>query len=121
VIDAVTLGGVSTDHDVYFERVVPHAGFTVAHGREVVAAIGATIDEVLNAGTAIGAAFVQDTDEAGLLKNYMEWFFRIPSPDPDALLTSSVLEPMQLVVDQGVAGAQNTIVDELRALGGSPN
>ena len=103
VIDAMVLGGVSTDNQVYFERVIPHSTFTRAHADAVVAAIGSTIDTVINDGHALGASFAQDTDQAGLLHNFMRFTVGIVAGSTGGLITTTVELDMQHVVDGGVA------------------
>ena len=67
VVDAMVLGAVSLNHDVYFERVVAYTAFVAKGAHAIIDPIGAAIDTVINAGTAIGAAFVQETTAGGTL------------------------------------------------------
>src|SRR5207244_2684715 len=67
VVDAMVLGAVSLDHDVYFERVVAYTAFLAKGAHAIIDPIGAAIDTVITSGTAIGAAFVQETTAGGTL------------------------------------------------------
>ena len=119
VIDAMTLGGITLDHEIYFERVVPYKSFLDQGGTSIVDAIGVTIDNVINAGSAIGAAFEQDTDASGLLKNFMSFTISVTSSVTGSELTNTVLIPMQTVVDGELPGVQSILTDATQTLADS--
>src|SRR5712691_8156455 len=87
VVDAMVLSGVTTDNKVYFERVVVYRPNPSPGYRTIVNGIGDVIDTVINSGEAIAAAFVQDTDAAGLIKNFMEFTVAVPDADGNLTLT----------------------------------
>lgn len=116
VVDAMVLGGLTVDHDVYFERVVNYASFKSQGGKTIVDAIGVTIDNVLNTGNAIGAAFEQDTDASGLLKNYMAFTISVPNTAAGTEITDTILIPMQTVVDGDLPGVTSILTDAGAAL-----
>lgn len=116
VVDAMVLGGVTIDHDVYFERVVNYSSFKSQGGKTIVDAIGVTIDNVISTGNAIGAAFEQDTDAAGLLKNFMSFTITVPNTAAGTEITDAVLIPMQTVVDGELPGVTSILTDAAAAL-----
>ena len=121
VVDAMVVGGASDANDVYFERVVPREHFLAVGAHAIIDPIGATIDSQIASGTAIGAAFVQDTSPGGLLTNYIEFTILIATSDEGGQITDSVTIAMQTVVDQGPGGVQaiiQNIADRLRGATG---
>ena len=121
VVDAMIVAGASAGHDVYFERVVPYTAFVNKGAHAIIDPIGATIDTLIDSGTAIAAAFVQDTDAAGLLVNYMEFTVLVATTDEGGDVTDTVLVSMQGIVDQGAGGVEvivQNIANRLRAAAG---
>ena len=121
VIDAMVIGGASDANDVYFERVVPYQNFINSNAHAFIDPIGATIDSQLASGTAIGAAFTQDTSPSGLLTNYMEFTVLVATSDEGGQITDTVTIAMQTIWDQGPGGVQaiiQNVADHLRGVVG---
>ena len=121
VVDAMILGAVSLDHDVYFERVVPYKAFLDKGAHAAIDPIGAAIDTVITSGTAIGAAFVQETTAGGTLTNYIEFTIEIATTDEGGQITDTVTVSVQSIVDQGAAGIEvvvQNIANRLQAAAG---
>src|SRR5262249_12024080 len=109
VVDAYVLGGASDVYDIYFERVVNYQHFLSVGAHAIIDPIGVTIDDQISSGTAIGAAFTQDTSAGGLLTNYMEFTVLLATSDEGGQVTDTVTIAMQTVVDQGPGGVQAII------------
>lgn len=107
----MVLGAITIDHDIYFERVVNYASFKAQGGQTIVDAIGVTIDNVVSSGNAVGAAFEQDTDASGLLKNFMAFTITVPNTPAGTEITDTVLIPMQTVVDGELPGVTSLLTD----------
>ena len=83
--------------------------------------IGAAIDTVITSGTAIGAAFVQETTAGGTLTNYIEFTIEIATTDEGGQITDTVTVSVQSIVDQGAAGIEvvvQNIANRLQAAAG---
>ena len=109
MVDAYVLGGATDANDIYFERVVAYSSFLAQGAHAIIDPIGVTIDDQISSGTAIGAAFTQDTSPSGLLTNYMEFTISIGTSPEGGDITDTVTIAMQTVVDQGPGGVQAII------------
>src|SRR5438132_6782220 len=121
VVDAMVLGAVSLDHDVYFERVVAYTAFLAKGAHAIIDPIGAAIDTVITSGTAIGAAFTQDVGPSGLLVNNVDFTVLVATTDEGGEITDTVTVSVQSIVDQGAAGIEvvvQNIANRLQAAAG---
>lgn len=121
VIDAMVLGAVSLAHDVYFERVVAYTAFLAKGAHAIIDPIGDAIDTPITAGTALGAAFSQDTGPNGLLVNNVDFIVLVATTDEGGEITDTVTVSVQSIVDQGAAGIEvviQNIANRLQAAAG---
>jgi hypothetical protein len=121
VIDAMVIGAVTDGHDVYFERVMAYSAFLANGAHSNIDPIGAAIDTVIDSGTAIGAAFSQDTGPSGLLVNNMDFTILIATTAEGGEITDTVTVSVQSIFDQGAAGIEvviQNIANRLRAATG---
>jgi hypothetical protein len=121
VVDAMQLGAISTDNEVYFERVVAYTTFLNQGAHPIIDPIGEAIDAVLNSGTAIAATFSQDSGPSGLLTNYIDFTILVATTDEGGDITDTVTVSVQSIVEQGAAGIEvvvQNIANRLRAAAG---
>lgn len=82
VEDVEEIGAETTRHGVFFLRYVPYQNFADASALVLVAPIGYAIDSALDLPEVVGAQFVQEVDDSGLLTNAMEFTVQWIDPDP---------------------------------------
>jgi hypothetical protein len=117
----MVLGAATLTNDVYFERVVAYSAFLAQGAHAIIDPIGAAIDTVIDSGTAIGAAFSQDTGPSGLLVNNMDFTVLVATTDEGGEITDTVTVSVQSIHDQGAAGIEvvvQNIANRLRAASG---
>lgn len=99
--DVEEITAVTTRHGVYFVRYVPYTSFTQSGWLPLVATIGFAIDSALDLDGIDAAVFLQDLDEAGLIKNLIEFTVSIPPPSAEqpGPFSTTVTVPIQTIAD----------------------
>jgi hypothetical protein len=101
VLDAEIIGVSTSPHNVYFEVPMSYDGWLRDGADVAVSGIAESIEALLDAGTVLGAAFVQAVDPiSGLLADFMEFTIAIPpGPNQTGPMTTTVRVPIGAVGD----------------------
>jgi hypothetical protein len=81
VIDIMEVGAATIPHAVFFQVEVPYADWLAGYSVFSLGVVAEFIEGAFSQPYVVGASFVQDTDESGLLRNAIAFVLQV-TPEP---------------------------------------